>query len=513
MADKLDLTEVASPYQAEEDTAVTQEISASAEDLAKAAKESLDFLAALAMPTVYKFAYPPVLLSVWQWITGFAHTWRTFPQLALGLPRGFSKTTLMKLVVLYCILFTDRKFILIISSTARLAENILADIADMLDEPNIKAVFGDWRIGLIKDTQQMKKFGFRGRDITIAAIGAGGSMRGLNVNNERPDVMLFEDVQTAEDAESAQVSEQLFKWMLGTAMKAKSPEGCLYLFVANMYATPHSILRKLKSDPTWTKFIAGGILHDGTSLWEELHPIKQLLAEYQRDCAAGFPQIFYSEVLNDENASANNLCDTSKIPACSYTSDDIPIWKYIIVDPSSSNKKTADAVSIGYFEAFDRGRPVCKEIIEGQMTAPETVRKAITLALTRNCRLVVYEAVAHQESLCYWHEFICKQMGIEGLLAAPIWPGGQSKERRIIKMFRSLLQGEIELAAEVRPQVFLQIMQFNPMKTDNVDGILDLLTYCQRVPVEMNEQALSVILHEDQEFLADADEPFDGYDF
>ena len=64
-------------------------------------------------------------------------------------------------------------------------------------------------------------------------------------------------------------------------MKAKSPEGCMFLFVANMYPTKTSILRKLKSNPTWVKFIAGGILADGTSLWEDLQPIQQLLSEFE----------------------------------------------------------------------------------------------------------------------------------------------------------------------------------------------------------------------------------------
>jgi len=87
------------------------------------AKESLDFLAGMAMPTVFKYFYPPVFISVWFWLCSFASKTRDFSQLALGLPRGFGKTTLIKLFVLYCILFTNKKFILVISSTATLAEN------------------------------------------------------------------------------------------------------------------------------------------------------------------------------------------------------------------------------------------------------------------------------------------------------------------------------------------------------------------------------------------------------
>ena len=185
------------------------------------ARHDLNFLAPLAMPTIFKFMYPAVFLAVWSLLLSTVAKTRDFTQLALGLPRGFGKTTLVKLFILYCILFTGKKFILIISSTAGLAENILADVIDMLNEPNIKKVFGDWKLGIEKDTQGIKKFGYRGRNITIAALGAGTSLRGLNIKNERPDVMIFEDIQTRECADSQVQSDTLERWMVGTAMKAK----------------------------------------------------------------------------------------------------------------------------------------------------------------------------------------------------------------------------------------------------------------------------------------------------
>jgi len=504
-----------SPYNQEEDSKYQPEMSsasAQASELAEAAKLSLDFLAALAMPTIYKYEYPVTLLSVWQWLQSYAHTWRTFPKLALGLPRGFSKTTLIKLFVLYCILFTDRKFILVTAATAKMAENIIADIVDMLDEPNIKAIFGDWRLAVTKDTQSLKKFGFAGRDVIIAGIGAGGSLRGLNIKNERPDVMIFEDIQSAEDAESQTVSETLLKWLLGTAMKAKSPEGCMYLFVANMYATPYSILRKLKADHNWTKFITGGILSDGTSLWEELHPLSQLLSEFQSDLAQGYPQIFYSEVLNDEHATSNNLIDTSKIPEFKRSPDDIAIWKYIIVDPSG-NKANSDLVSIGAFYAYERGVPAFMEVIEGRFSPKEIIEKSLEMALRHRARLVVYEAVAFQDSLNYWHSFICEQKQISGIRSVGIYPGSMSKNSRIIKSFRPLLNGEIELHPDTRPLTFMQLMQFRPQKTDNNDGILDLITYAPRVPVEFSELAMSVSVIDQQDFEAEFVVDWAGPDF
>ena len=265
----------------------TEEAAFSVADIQSASEKSLDFLAALCAPLTFVFCFPPLIKVAWQLLTSAATRVRDFSKFAIGIPRGFAKTTLLKLFVIYCILFTKKKFILIVGNTEPLAVNFLSDVIDMLDERNVKKAFGDWRLATERDSQQVKQFSFRGRAIILAAIGAGTSLRGLNLNNERPDVMIFDDIQKREDADSEVLSESLLKWMIGTAMKAASPFGCLYIFIGNMYPTPHSILKKLKHNPEWTSFIVGGILHDGTSLWEELKPITQLLAEYRSDAALG----------------------------------------------------------------------------------------------------------------------------------------------------------------------------------------------------------------------------------
>ena len=450
-----------------------------AQEVVDLAKESLDFLAGLAMPLVYEYAFPPVFLTVWSWLTEYAHKQRDFSQLALGLPRGFGKTMLMKLFLLYCILFTNRKFILICCETSQKAVNILADVMLMLEEDNIKRTFGHWNIGAEVDRQELKKFAFRGRSITILAAGAGTAIRGITINNERPDVMLFDDIQSRECADSQVLSDALESWMVGTAMKAKSPRGCLFLFTANMYPTKWSILRKLKANPNWIKFIAGGILADGTSLWEDLQPIEQLMKEYENDLSMGKPEIFYAEVLNDETASTNNLIDLSSLPALPFEPGDIPAGNFIIIDPSSG-KLGSDAVAIGYFEVYE-GYPVLRELVNERLSPGDTIHKALELALRHNCRLICAESVAYQSTLLYWFRFISEQKGIYGLEFVEVYPGGYSKNSRIISMFKSLQAGEIYVDPSVKGEVFLQIMQFNPLKRDNIDDILDLLAYAPKV--------------------------------
>lgn len=482
---------------AEAEESNLQSIGASATEVQELAKNDLDFLAALLMPTVFLYFFPPVLKTVWEWLLSYVNQTRAFPQLALGLPRGFAKTTLMKIFIIFCILFTKKKFILIVGSNQTKAENILADVIDMLEEPNVRAVFGDWNLGIEKDTVKQKKFGFRGRTIVLAAIGAEGDVRGLNLKNERPDIMLMDDIQSKECSESEIQSTSLENWMVSTLLKAKSPSGCMFLFVGNMYPSKHSILRKLKNNPTWIKFIAGGILADGTSLWEDLQPIKQLMQEFQNDLAMGHPEAFYAEVLNDETASSNNLINLNKLPECTYQEGDIPAGNFIIIDPAN-DKANSDDVSIGYFEVHD-ALPVMMQLTAGKLSPGDTIRTALRYALTHNCALIAVESNAYQYSLLYWFNIVCQQLNIRGIECVPIYSGSRSKNARILTMLKSYIAGEIFIHERCKLQAHAQMIEFKPMRRDNTDGILDLLTYAPRVIAEFGQYVVSMNLMHQQE--------------
>lgn len=460
------------------------------DEVVSACHDDLNFLAATALPLVFEHEFPPVHQVCWQLLTeGAATPDKRFPQIALGIPRAHAKTTLIKLWMLWLILFTSKKFILVLCDTAANAENIIADVAAMLSEKNIIELFGDWRMGVESNTKAVKKFAFRGRIITIAALGAGGSVRGLNVDHARPDAMIFDDVQTKECSESIIQSAALERWMIGTAMKAKSPSGCVFVWIGNVYPGSNSILKKLRNNATWTKFISGAILADGTALWPELHSVEDLVQELDNDIAMGHPEIFFSEVLNDSEAGINSVTDLSKIKPWPYQDYERPQGKFIIIDPAN-NKVGGDLVNIGLFEVYD-AVPALREVIEENLSPGNTIRKALLLAIKNNVRLIVVESTAYQYTLLYWFTEVCRQLGITGIECADIYSGFMSKNSRIAATLKCLTAGEIILHTDVRSQVIHQITNWNPLKRENVDGILDLLSYAIRV---LEEYAAGVMV-------------------
>lgn len=455
-------------------------------EVAESMEQDLDFHAAVCMPDDATCSYPDLFIKLWLMLTAALGKHRDFSKFAVGLPRGHGKTMFIKLLVVWTILFTDRKFILIVGASDELAGNILADIADVMDSNNIRALFGNWRANMERDTKNFKKFTINGRPVILKSVGAQTAMRGITVKNKRPDFMIFDDAQTETCAASITEAIKFRRWFRGTALKAKNPFTCTFVYIGNMYADLEiqkgqytCMLRNLQKSPEWTSFIVGGILADGTALWEEVQPLEQLMAEFRDDLAAGTPEIFFAEVMNDPGGTGNSNVDISKIITYDRQVGEVPQGKFIIIDPAN-DKDLSDDTAIGYFEIID-GRAVLTKLYAEKLSGPNLVHKVIELCAETGCSLVFVEAVAYQFSLCGWFDFILAQVGMDGIHVEPVYPRGRSKNSRILDMFKALVSGDIMLSTQVLTLVILQIRKFNRLVKDNEDDILDILAYSEQV--------------------------------
>lgn len=465
------------------------------DEIKRHAESDMDFFGALVCPDDMTLAFPDFHVAVWQTIIKSLRSAKDFTKYALGFPRGHGKTMVVKLMVVYAILFTQKKYILVIGANSSKAEAIISDVCDMLDSPNIQTLFGTWRYAMSVNRQDKKIFSFQKRKIILEAAGQGTSIRGSNQGNARPDFMIFDDAQTQECNNSLTDAATYRNWFLGTALKAKSPKGCTFIYIGNMYkdieAVPGSgvyncMLRNLKGSKGWISFVVGAILENGEALWEDLHPIEALLDEYNQDLELGQPEIFFAEVLNDPKAQTSLYVDLKKVVKKVNFAEDIHQGNYICIDPATS-KQTPDKLIIGYFELYD-GVPNYRECHEGKWTGPQTVHYAIKLALEKNCSLIAVEDTAYQYTLCEWFDFVLEQMGIEGIAVVPLSNKGKSKNARILDYFKALQAQEATTSPHSHAKVISQAAAFDPLVTNNLDDILDCGEMGLRVPKEFAHQ-------------------------
>ena len=482
------------------------------------ARDNMSFLGGLCLPEICTVPFPAWYLYIWGIVVqAIIAAGKNFGKFAIALPRGHAKTTVIKLLIVWIILFSNKRFILVVGASLDLAQNVIKDVADILDSPNILTVFGNWRVSMEKDTEELKIFNFRGRAVILKAIGTGVKLRGINVKNARPDVIICDDMQTKEDSESEIVSKKLITWFVGTLMKAKSPRGCVYLYVGNMYRDIQMggstgklytcILRNLQLNPSWVSLIVGGILADGTALWEEVQPLEQLLSEYNMDASMGQADVFFAEVLNDPKCGSGQFFDLSKLPPFGIDpAVDLKLGSFVMIDPSLG-KKRSDAQIVAEFEVYDAPMgdlhypvDIIKNVHFKQVSAPDLVEFVIELCTKNKIPLVCAESVAYQGTLLQWFEKIVQIKRANGefvpdIKFLPIAPGGRTKNSRIINWFKRLMSGRSKVHPESLSLVLSQIQTFDPMTQNNVDDVIDTGAYGEDVVLNYPTELMSTEIY------------------
>ena len=459
--------------------------------LVEALKVDLTTLAGTTHPEVFTLDFCDVFNAAWYLLTEAAQKEKDFTNLAIGLPRGFGKSAMIKLFCLHAILFSPKKFILLTAANQAKANSLLADIRMSMGQPNIKELFGNWELDKEIDRADLLKFTWRGKSVVIAALGSGGDPRGLNINYVRPDLMLSDDVQSRENSRSKTEYSTLRDWLFATLFKANSKTGCLTVYIGNMYPGDFCILKELKQSPDWVSFIAGALLQDGTSIWEELVSTKQLYAELARDVRAENAHIFFSEVLNDSSTQSLTNFDPSKLLKWGNNNEEIPESSFIIIDPAGA-KATSDDTVILLVKVFNH-IPWAFKKIQGKFTPIETIKSALQLGLDNNTRLICVESYAYQASLLYWFTQYVQNNGLQGFIFKPLTRGTKSKNSSIMSSLNQVHRGEIGIHPHIQAEYLFQASVFNPDSKSNKDDLLDTVAYIELVRANYTQFAITTI--------------------
>ena len=106
----------------------TSDLNLSGNEARQLAERDFNFLGMLCMPEDFLYGFPEFFLVLFMKMTGFEKAVQRF---ALGFPRGFAKTTWVKVLCVWYILFSRKNFILIVCASEELAINVVSDIMNM----------------------------------------------------------------------------------------------------------------------------------------------------------------------------------------------------------------------------------------------------------------------------------------------------------------------------------------------------------------------------------------------
>lgn len=467
-----------SPLNTEEkdDFPVGNAISVSLVDAYERAKVDINFFAALCMPTVCIYQLPPFYVAVWKILADRdIEVIGKILRFALGLPRSHAKTTFIKVLIAWLIVYDKASFILIVCANSDLAENLLADIHDILSSDNITAIYGNWTEMLAIDSADTKKGSYHSRSVTLVARGWAAGIRGINLKNERPDVIFCDDVQTKKNDESHTERTTLLQELVGSIFKSIRPLGNrLIIYVGNMYSE-ECILMQLKKNPLWMSMITGAILSNKQPLWPELFSLQELMEGYYHDEALGLAHVWFAEVMNDPKSIALSLLN-APLPPCPLEEVVSPDGVFLTIDPAGFRKTSDDNVIAVHYKFEDKGFVV--KTVKGILDPQELIKNALSLAIEHNASVIGIEETGYQQTLGFWMQHFINEWRIEGIQIVPLSPHGRSKESRIRLFILELYnQSYYLLDHATRSDFVWQASMYKIGKKDNKDDLLDAVAY------------------------------------
>jgi hypothetical protein len=454
-------------------------VNASIQEIYERGKVDINFFASLCIPDVCIYSLPVFYLACFQLLIHRDPSQiGQLLRFALGLPRGHAKTTFIKILICWMIVYDHAKFVLIVCANSELAELLLADIHDILCSDNITAVYGNWEQGLSIDSAHTKKSQYHSRPVSLVARGWKGGIRGINLKHQRPDVIFCDDAQTRDNSESLVDSATLLATLVGTIFKAIAPYGNrLIIYVGNMYSDS-CVLNKLRKSPSWYSMVTGAILSDGQPLWAELHSLKDLMESYYHDESLGMSHIWFAEVMNDPTNSAQSIFP-NPLPDSPIMEDselEMADGSFITIDPAGFRKNSDDNVITVHLKYGENGFIV--ESLKGILDPEQIIISALALATKWRCSLIGVEDTGYQMTLAFWFNKYIAQYGITGLSVVPLKPHGRSKEARIRLFIAELYKLNYFIHdPQTRRDFTWQASTYKMGKTDNKDDLLDAAAY------------------------------------
>lgn len=439
-------------------------------------KVDINFFAGLVIPSVMISPFPDFYVGIFNIITSRdPEQLRKILRFALGLPRAHAKTTFIKVLIAWLIVYDKISFALIICANMDLASNLMNDVSDMLGSPNTEAVYGLWTRQLATDNNDSKRGLYHDREVILVAKGADGAVRGINIKHKRPDIIFCDDAQTKENDESPTDRVKFRKWLVAMFKTITPDKKDRYIFyVGNMYSE-ECILFQLKNNPAWLSLITGAIKADGEPLWAALHSLEDLMESYIHDEALGEADVWFAEVMNDPINIATSLLHAPLPEWTQSVTDIIPDGVFITIDPAGFKDAADDNVIVLHYVFNGYGHVVA---IDAGIKDPEQlILAALRLAIDHGASLIGIEEAGYQQTLLFWINKYITTLNIDGIHIVPLKNSGRSKEARIRLFIAELYNKSYRLLNNIKAIFVWQAMLYKLGRKKNKDDILDACAY------------------------------------
>jgi hypothetical protein len=415
------------------------------------------------------------------------------PQFACAVPRDHAKTTLAKLACVWFILFSPWRFILYISNTHPIALNAVKDVKNFLLIENCVAVFGEPEFTVEQDGIGNYQFKLNGKVCILKALGAKSQVRGINVDNQRPELAIIDDLEDLDNTATPHLQLELRRWFYGTFKKAMDKFGHKIIQIGNLISS-QSILHNNLNSTYWDAVKYGCLRADGTPLWKDAWPIEKLRQDYDEYQKAGMAHMWFAEMMNMPIPAGKGLITADEITYIPPALPSHPEYGFITIDPAISEQTWADRTAIvahAWIDEYSCWMPVDYELERG-MDPLQTIYKSLDMALRWGFFFIGVESIAYQAALVHFFKYIIMKEEWQHIVVEPIGRGGRASKTMRLSAWAGLLKSGDYKLPQGDFEITEQLLMYDPSKKKNDDDLIDSCAHGQQI---INNAGYMAVIH------------------
>ena len=376
-------------------------------------------------------------------------------KVAIAAPRGWGKTSIVALALMArWILFRHTGFICYINKSHDAASLQTENLRrELVTNREIKAFFGPFRTREVKDSEFEEVFSKKAwvaYNTLVWPRGAGQQVRGVLFKNDRPGLIIIDDLEDPQKIENDEIRKSWYEWLYADVIKAV-PRLHKEWKIVYIDTLKHedSVLQKLLVSPEWNSVRLEACDDNFKSTAPHFMSDEDIQLEWTQHVDAGQTDVFFRELRNlpistkdsvfrqeyfkyyniplDFRKTDNdlNLTDSS-VQANSH------IETVVILDPAKTVKiHSADSAIVAVGIDLTSSRLFIRDAIAERMYPDEIYDALFGMAMRTNAKVIGVEETSLNEFI---KQPIKNEMFKRGNFFELVWlktRGGMKKEMRV----------------------------------------------------------------------------------
>jgi phage terminase large subunit-like protein len=273
---------------------------------------------------------------------------------------------------------------------------------ELMSNPMVKELFGP-----MKSDTFSKDMWVTANGVAVMPRGSGQQVRGILHGNNRPGLIIVDDLEDSESVRSEEQRAKQKEWFFADVLNSVDRAGDYRVIFIGTLLHEDSLLANLMEDPNWYHVRIALCNEKFESNWPEFMSNEDVLKLADSFRKQGLIDTFYREYMGLMTAGENK--DFTGAMFRGYNEDDEDFLEkrkglesVVIMDPAkTTGKSSADTAIVGLGFDYKTPRVYFRDLVYGKLHPHDMYDELFNMALRLGARVIGVEVTSLNEFITY----------------------------------------------------------------------------------------------------------------